>query len=125
VPYQAGLLSGWVVERYQLDLVAAAQESRRRMDQELQRLCAAQVPGDTFRNLQVRADYSGQKFKHVLVPLWLLTYNYGPRAFQVAVNGYTGQIAGEYPRSWVKITLAVLALLAVVGAVAWFAQGGR
>jgi hypothetical protein len=25
VPYNAGFLSGWVVERYQIDLVAAAQ----------------------------------------------------------------------------------------------------
>jgi hypothetical protein len=42
-------------------------------------------------------------------PIWLLTYNYGTRHFQVVINGYTGVIAGKYPKSWVKITLAVLA----------------
>ena len=69
-------------------------------------MCAAQVPGDTQRNLQVDADYSGQTFKHVLVPIWLVAYNYGARGYQVLVNGYTGRIAGNHPYSWVKIALA-------------------
>jgi hypothetical protein len=115
VPYNAGYLSGWVVERYQLDLVAAAQEARGEMDAEMERLCAAEVPGDTHRNLQVQNDYSGQTYKHILVPIWLLTYNYATQNFQVVVNGYTGTIAGKYPKSWIKITLAVLAALAAAG----------
>lgn len=114
-PYQPGFLSGWVVERYQIDLGTAAHTAREEMDAELRQLCAAQVPGDTHRNLQVEADYSGQTFKHILVPIWLLTYNYGTRNFQVVINGYTAAIAGKYPKSWIKITLAVLAILAVAG----------
>lgn len=113
-PYQAGFLSGWVVERYQIDLITAANEGREEMDAEMERLCAAQVPGDTHRNLQVNCDYSGQTFKHILVPIWLLTYNYGARNFQVVLNGYTGAIAGKYPKSWIKITLAVLGGLGVI-----------
>ena len=111
-PYQPGFLSGWVVERYQIDLGTAAHTAREEMDAELRQLCAAQVPGDTHRNLQVQADYSGQTFKHILVPIWLLTYNYGARNFQVVINGYTAAIAGRYPKSWIKIALAVLAVLA-------------
>lgn len=97
-PYDVGYLSGWVVERYQIDLVAAAQKSREIMDEKLQAMCARQVPGDTHRNLEVTADYSGQTFKHILVPVWLLSYNYGARAFQVVINGYTGAIAGSIRR---------------------------
>ena len=115
VPYQPGFLSGWVVERYQIDLLAAAKQAREDMDAQVYRLCGSQVPGDTHRNLSVDTDYSGQTFKHILVPIWLLTYNYGPRNFQVVINAYTGAIAGKYPKSWVKITLAVLAALLAAG----------
>jgi hypothetical protein len=113
-PYQAGYLSGWVVERYQIDLMSAAKEAREEMDAKMRQFCAARVPGDTHRNLQVESDYSGQTFKHILVPIWLLTYNYGPRNFQVVINGYTAAIAGKYPKSWIKITLAVLAAAAAI-----------
>jgi hypothetical protein len=114
-PYQPGYLSGWVVERYQIDLGTAAKAAREEMDEELRGMCAAQVPGDTHRNLQVAADYSGQTFKHILVPIWLLTYDYGRRNFQVVINGYTASIAGAYPKSWIKIVMAVLTILAAVG----------
>jgi hypothetical protein len=118
-PYQAGYLSGWVVERYQIDLVSAAQQARKVMDGKMISLCDQEVPGDTHRNLNVNSDYSGQTFKHVLVPVWLLSYSYGPRAFQVVINGFTGAMAGRYPKSWVKILLAVLGGLAAVAVFAW------
>src|SRR6202795_1997570 len=51
--YDAGYVAGWVVERYQIDLVAAAKAARDDMDSKLRQLCAAQVRGDTYRNLEV------------------------------------------------------------------------
>ena len=111
--YEAGYVAGWVVEQYQLDLIAAAQRSRERMNAQLERLCAQEVPGDTHRNLQVHARYANQTFKHVLLPVWLLTYDFGSKAYQVLVNGYTGAIAGKHPLSAIKIILLVLAILVV------------
>jgi hypothetical protein len=118
VPYDPGYLAGWTVERYQIDLVAAATESRQRMGGALQSLCASQVPGDTHRNLQVQATYSGQTFKHILAPVWLLGYDYRGKAYQVLINGVTGRIAGERPWSWIKIALLVLVALVLIVIVA-------
>lgn len=115
VPYDPGYLSGWVVEQYQIDLVQSAQASRSRMDSLLRNACAREVPGDTQRNLQIAPQYSEQTFKHVLLPVWLLTYTYGTRNYQVAVNGVTGKITGEYPLSWVKIAIAIVIGLLVLG----------
>ncbi len=113
VPYDAGYVSGWVVEQYQIDLVAAADRARKAMDDRLHALCSQQVPGDTQRNLRVQGDYSAQTFKHILVPIWLVAYNYGTKAFQVVVNGSTGRLAGEHPLSWTKIFLVALAAFIV------------
>ena len=113
-PYDAGFVSGWLVERYQIDLVGAAQRARAAMDAKLQMLCAQQIRADTFRNLNVHADYSKQTFKHILAPVWLLTYTYGAKGFQCAMNGVTGAIAGEYPKSPWKIALLVTVIFVVV-----------
>lgn len=114
IPYDPGYLAGWTVERYQIDLVAAASLSRQQMEAELQNLCGRQVPGDTYRNLRVQATFSDQRFKHILVPVWLLTYSFGSNTYQVVVNGVTGKIAGARPWSWIKISLLVIFVLVVI-----------
>jgi hypothetical protein len=110
-PYDRGYVSGWVVEQYQIDLVRAAEKAREVMEAKVRAACAAAVPGDTYRNLEVASTYSDQTFKHVLLPIWILSYDFGRRSFQVVVNGVTGAIAGERPWSWVKILFAILLVL--------------
>jgi hypothetical protein len=92
------------------------------MDQKLRGLCGQQVPGDTHRNLQVNAHYSAQTFKHILTPVWMLTFTYGAKSYPVVVNGVTGRVAGRHPLSWIKILLLILLLLAAVGGVIYFGQ---
>jgi hypothetical protein len=114
-PYDTAFLAGFVVEHYQIVLFDAAKQSEDAMAAKLTSMCAAQVPGDTYRNLQIHPVYSGRTFKHILVPVWLLTYNFGAKAYQVVVNGVTGRMAGEYPKSFWKIALLVLlAIIAVL-----------
>jgi Zn finger protein HypA/HybF involved in hydrogenase expression len=113
VPYDAGYLAGWTVERYQIDLVKAAEQSRQQMQEELESLCGRQVPGDTYRNLVVNATFHDQTFKHILTPVWLMTYVYGTNSYQVVVNGVTGTIAGSRPWSVIKIALLVIVALII------------
>ena len=77
MPYDTAYLSGFVVEHYQVVLIDAAQAARESMDGSCVHLCGRQVPGDTYRSLQVQADYGDETFKHILVPVWLLAYQYG------------------------------------------------
>ena len=121
-PYDPGYVSGWVVEQYQIDLVGAAGNARAVMEGKMVGLCAAEVPGDTQRGLRVNSDYSGQTFKHLLVPVWVLAYTYGSGSFQVIVNGYTGAIAGKHPLSWGKIFLVGLVGLVVLTMILYVAS---
>lgn len=118
-PYAPEFVRGWTVERYQVDMRLAAEFNMTQMERAVHDLCARAVPGDTHRNLQVRSSYHGRSFKHVLVPVWLVSYTYGRRAFQVLVNGTTGAIAGERPYSAIKIALAVIAAAVVAGLYLW------
>jgi hypothetical protein len=121
-PYDPAFVRGWTVERYQVDLRKASELNRGQMDQEMVRLCAGQVPGDTHQNLQVQSVYAERTFKHILVPVWLVNYTFGSKTFQVLVNGYTGNTAGDRPFSWLKvffyIVLPAIFLLIVFAIVA-------
>jgi len=114
VPYDTAYLSGHVVEHYQVVLVDAAKQSRDQMHRQLLSICGSKVPGDTYRNLRIQPSYSSETFKHILVPVWLLTYTFGRKTFQVVANGYTGVLAGQYPKSGWKIFFLVLFILFVL-----------
>ena len=86
-------------------LVDAAKASEDSMRDKLEQLCAAQVPGDTYRNLVIHPTFSARTFKHILVPMWLLTYTYGAKIFQVLVNGSTGRMAGRVPEELLEDVL--------------------
>jgi len=110
VRYDTGFLSGHVVEHYQVVLLDAARSVKESMHRKLEVLCGAAVPGDTYRNLVIHPEYSGETFRHILVPVWLLTYGFRAKVFQVVVNGATGKMAGVYPKSVWKILFLVLGI---------------
>jgi hypothetical protein len=122
VPYETAYLSGFVVEHYQVVLIDAARRSQDQMRRQLEALCAGEVPGDTHRNLRIAPEFSAQTFKHILVPVWLLAYTYGSTRYQVIVNGYTGAIAGQYPKSPWKILFVILLAMIVLLIVLYASQ---
>ena len=122
VAYDTAFLSGHVVEHYKVVLLDAANASQQQMYRKLEELCARQIPGDTHRNLRIHPVFSGQTFKHILVPIWLLTYNFGSKAYQVLVNGSTGKMAGNRPWSVWKILFAIVLALIAVGIVVAISQ---
>ena len=117
VPYDTAFLSGHVVEHYKVVLLDAAKQSQEQMRQALEQLCGRQVPGDTYRNLRIHPVFSGETFKHILVPVWLLAYTYGRKTYQVLVNGSTGRIAGKYPLSAWRVLAVIVGVLIAVGVV--------
>ncbi len=120
-PYDAAFVRGWTVERYQIDLRRASETSRGQMDQAMYSMCGQQVPGDTYRGLNVNTQYNTRTFKHILVPVWLVTYTFGMKTFQTIVNGYTGTIAGDRPTSWVKVFFyVILPILIGLGIFLWY-----
>jgi hypothetical protein len=114
VDYDTAYLSGFVVEHYQVVLLAAAEQSQGAMTERLRQMASEQVPGDTQRNLAIHPTYSNQTFKHILVPVWVLAFTYRSKIYQVLVNGYSGKIAGDYPLSPWKIFLLIVVVLIVV-----------
>jgi hypothetical protein len=125
VPYDTSFLSGFVVEHYQVVLLDAAKASEDAMNAKLEQMCASQIRGDTYRNLVIHPTYSGRTFKHILVPIWMLTYTYGAKVFQVIANGVTGRIAGQYPKSFWKVLFLVVGILILVLILLLASQGNH
>lgn len=115
IPYETMYVSGWQVEHYQVPLVEAAHSGFGTMQGHLQEMCGHEVPGDTYRNLQIYPEFSDKTFKHILAPVWLLAYQYRGKTWQGVVNGVTGITAAKFPISpWKVALVVVLVLLALL-----------
>ena len=115
VPYQPQYLSGWSAESYQIPLAEAWPLGRDIIYQHERSACDSEVPGDTHRNLSVSSQLSNLTFKHVLLPVWVESYRYHDKTFRFMINGQTGRVEGEKPISWIKVTIAVVIAVVVIG----------
>lgn len=123
-PYEAGFLSGFAAEEYQIDLAGGWSEAKQRIQNEVESRCAGDVPGDTQRGLDVHTAYSQMTYKHLLLPVWVAAYLYQNKTWRFLVNGQTGETSGEAPISWWKVAGLVIVILIVV-AILYFAFGAR
>lgn len=114
-PYDPGFLAGWLAERYTRTPELAWPDARAIMDRIIEGLCREDIGGDEQRVSSVKTAVDAIKWKHILLPLYLSSYEYGGKVFRFQCNGQTGQVRGERPYSVVKIVLFVLALLLAAG----------
>jgi DNA-directed RNA polymerase subunit RPC12/RpoP len=113
VPYDEAYLAGFRAESYSVPLPLAFERAKEEMAAAIRDDVARDIGGDHQRIHRVDTRHEGVTFKHVLLPVWLAAYRFRDRTFRFVVNARTAEVQGERPWSWVKISLAVLAAIAV------------
>ena len=116
-PYQPDYISGHLCRTYDNDVTACFNTAKMRMASEIDQTIRRDIGGDKQRIDRKRTSLSGVTYKHVLLPIWLLTVLYDGQPWQVFMNGVTGEVHGQRPWSKVKIAMAVAAVLLVILAV--------
>ena len=121
VPFRAEYLAGFTTARYDVEPPAGLDRAKQKMAPVIKDDVERDIGGDEQRVGSIRTAYADVMFKLVLLPLWIATYVYAGKQWQVMVNANTGQVIGRRPYSFGKIVLAVLAGLLVVAAlVFWY-----
>ena len=121
-PYTPDYLRGFSAERYRIDLDEGFGLAKQRMAEVIDERVRRRIGGDEQRVHSISTRYDAVTFKHCLLPLWISSFRYGERVFRFLVNARTAEVSGERPWSWIKITLAVLAGLALVAVIAALAS---
>ncbi|MDA0328186.1 MAG: hypothetical protein O2958_04170 [Gemmatimonadetes bacterium] len=114
VTYADEFLSGFTAERYQIDVRAGWTRAKERMELVIRGDVERDIGGDHQRIHSLATNHAGITFKHVLLPMWICSYRYREKIYRFLVNARTGEVQGQRPWSWVKITLTALAASAVI-----------
>ena len=114
VPYDPKFLARLSAQAYDVDLETAWERARRLMRVRTKQACIKQASNSNVRNFSMNLDFSEESWRYILLPLYLATYRYGDKVFQVMINGQTGSIAGQRPVDWRRVGWAL---------VGWFLPG--
>lgn len=66
----------------------------------------------------------GMKWHYVMMPVWFISYKHNGQLYNIAINGQTGRVAGNFPFSALKIIGAGLFIAIATGLVAYFSVAG-
>lgn len=108
VAYKPEYLSGFITERYSVNLNDGWQIAKKMIDDAIYKGIRKQVGGDEFKLVSRTSNYGDVKYKHFLLPMWVSYFRYKKKTFHFAVNGQTGSVNGSYPKSAIKIAIACL-----------------
>lgn len=122
VPYQPAFVSGYRAEAYQIGLREGYPLAKQKIDAQVNSLIRRQIGGDRQRVRQVSTQYTDVRFKHVLLPVWISAYRFRDKTFRFLVNGQTGDVAGESPLSWFKVTWLVVGVILLLLIIAVFSS---
>ncbi|MFJ3407625.1 hypothetical protein [Promicromonospora sp. NPDC090134] len=117
--YQPDYLAGYETLRYDVEPETGLEAAKGEMAPVIENDCERDIGGDVQRVHQVHTSYAAVTYKLLLLPVWIATYLYGGKPFQVLVNARTAEVVGQRPWSAWKITFAVLAGLLVAAAIVW------
>ena len=110
--YDAQYLAGMQAQAYDIPLEKAWDNGRQAMREQTRQACLHQASTSQVRNFSMSLDFGDESWRYILLPVFLNTYRYEDKTFQMMVNGQTGAIAGQRPVDWNKIWLVIAALLA-------------
>lgn len=114
--YAPEYLSGYGAECYSIPLEAAHREANDIMERELKQMAERDVKRhyDDVKNVRIAPDYRKETYKHILIPVYSTAFTYNNKNYTVLINGQTGKIKGDYPKSPVKIAIIVAVIVAAL-----------
>ncbi|WP_205413057.1 hypothetical protein [Austwickia chelonae] len=112
-PFRQAYLAGSRTLRYDVEPEQGLVTAKDHMAGVIADDCRSDIGGDEQRLSWVRTSYSDVTFKLMLLPVWAAGYIYNGRTYTVYINAHTGEVVGDRPYSWRKITAAVIAALLV------------
>jgi len=114
VSFSNSYLTGFKTESYQVDLREGLDDAKSKMNTAINVAICRDIGGDHQRVSSMNTTWKNITFKHILMPIWISAYSFNNKTYRFLINGRTGEVQGERPYSWIKITLAVLAAAAVI-----------
>lgn len=122
ISFDSRYLSGYNSEIFRIPMREGYKEAKKIMESKIYNTISSDVLRryDRVRNIIYSVYWSNEYYRLLLLPVYSMSYSFNGKSYQVIVNGENGIIVGEYPKSAIKIAIAVIAVLIIIGIIIYF-----
>ncbi|UDQ99212.1 hypothetical protein AAEX28_03790 [Lentisphaerota bacterium WC36G] len=113
--FDADKLRGFDGETYSIDLYESFDNAEDAIDDAIKNSIRRDIGGDKQRIHSYCNSYNDIAFKYLILPVWVSNIKFKNKDYRFYINARTGEVQGERPYSALKITLAILLLVAIIG----------
>lgn len=113
--FKSEYLSGFITEKYTIPLKDGHLKSVKEAEKIAHFWAKKDIGGDIQQVDALDYQLSEQTFKHILLPVYISSYQYHAKTYHFYINGQTGAIYGKRPYSvWKIAALVALVLLFIL-----------
>lgn len=109
-------LENSIYEEFRVPRKLARPLARGAIEEIERQICAAKVP-NRHRNVKVNVRITDMHGQPMLLPIWVLAYQYKEKVHRVLINGQSGKIAGSAPFSYAKLWVILLVVFTVLATI--------
>ena len=113
VDYNADFTKGYTVSYYNQQVQDAEVVAKRQMLRDIESRIRRKY--FSIDSLTISPTYSNIVYNYTLLPAYFFEYKYNKKTYLNVMNGQNGKVAGEVPRSPIKVTLFTIFILLLIG----------
>ena len=112
--YTDEFIYGYGLECYSNSLNETNNQAKTIIKQEIKNNILRDYKYDGIDYLDMLTTYKDEKYNYCILPVYRFNYSYKNKQYSNLMNGQTGKLGGDYPKSALKISLIVILSLLLV-----------
>lgn len=119
--YRPEFLYGWIGSKVDIDIHDSCTRAKNSASSEIRTRVRNSLHYDRIENFVCNTNFENMRYNYLYVPVWINNYKYKDKTYNCYINGITGKVSGNSPKSFWKILFTVLGICALVGGLVFLA----
>lgn len=113
-PYKNDYIFGYSVERYNKNVIENIPTYKDKVRRILRGQILSKYYYDGVDYLNISTTFSNEQYRYYILPIYRFDYEYKKKKYITYMNGQTGKVDGNVPKSKLKIALIILIPLLII-----------
>lgn len=115
--FDEAFIAGYSVEHLNKKLSEVREEVDEIHKSHVRKMILRDYSYDKVKFLDINTNYTRAEYVYTLLPTYKITYSYKDKQYNTFMNGQTGKLCHNVPRSLAKILFTILGVLCILGGV--------